>query len=179
MALVKCKECGSQVSTKAGACPGCGAKVKQSGGCGILLAVVFAIFALATCFSSMHLPNNQTAATALVAPSESELSAAEREQIRIEAQSRAAAALETETIIKAERAVRSRMKDPTSAVFKDVRYGKSDATGAVAYGYVNSKNSFGGFQGFQRFISNGTTTLLEEENNRLRQAWAQLEAAKP
>lgn len=29
MALVKCKECGNQVSTKAEVCPGCGAKVRR------------------------------------------------------------------------------------------------------------------------------------------------------
>lgn len=33
MALVKCKECGAQVSTKAAACPSCGAKRKGGGGC--------------------------------------------------------------------------------------------------------------------------------------------------
>lgn len=34
MALKKCKECGNQVSTKADACPNCGARLKgKSGGC--------------------------------------------------------------------------------------------------------------------------------------------------
>lgn len=33
MSLVKCKECGHQVSTKADNCPSCGAKVKSSAGC--------------------------------------------------------------------------------------------------------------------------------------------------
>lgn len=30
MAIVKCKECGSQVSSKASACPGCGAPVTSA-----------------------------------------------------------------------------------------------------------------------------------------------------
>lgn len=31
MALIKCKECGNEISTKAEACPKCGAKIKSSG----------------------------------------------------------------------------------------------------------------------------------------------------
>jgi hypothetical protein len=33
MAIIKCKECGGQVSTKADACPACGAKQKKPVGC--------------------------------------------------------------------------------------------------------------------------------------------------
>jgi hypothetical protein len=47
MALKKCKECGNQVSTKAGSCPNCGAvlKAKTSGwdGCLALLVVGFIV----------------------------------------------------------------------------------------------------------------------------------------
>ena len=41
MALVKCKECGSQVSTKAACCPTCGAKIKKKVG---ILGWLFALF---------------------------------------------------------------------------------------------------------------------------------------
>lgn len=81
---------------------------------------------------------------------------------------------EVEMIVKAKKAVLARLKDPDSAQFKDVRYGDSEATGPVAYGFVNSKNSFGGYTGFQRFISNGRTVLLDEEDNRLGEAWSYL-----
>lgn len=45
MAMAKCKECGEQVSSKADACPHCGAPVKRGSGnnqygCGTLIAVV-------------------------------------------------------------------------------------------------------------------------------------------
>lgn len=33
MALIKCKECGNDVSTKADSCPKCGAKLKVASGC--------------------------------------------------------------------------------------------------------------------------------------------------
>ena len=41
MALIKCKECGKEVSTKAKSCPNCGAKVKKNIGC---LQSLFFIF---------------------------------------------------------------------------------------------------------------------------------------
>lgn len=48
MALTKCKECGNKVSTKAKACPDCGAPIKKKVGCGgIIFAGLFALI----CFS--------------------------------------------------------------------------------------------------------------------------------
>jgi len=44
MALVKCKECGSKVSTKAAACPQYGAKISKGIGCGDLIVVVCMVF---------------------------------------------------------------------------------------------------------------------------------------
>lgn len=44
MAIVKCKECGGELSTKADACPKCGAKRKQPSGC--LKIILFLVLAL-------------------------------------------------------------------------------------------------------------------------------------
>ncbi len=52
MALIKCKECGSEVSSKADACPKCGVKIKKSMGCGSLIAVVFLSFIVIGLISS-------------------------------------------------------------------------------------------------------------------------------
>lgn len=41
MAIVKCKECGGEMSTKADACPNCGAKLKRPSGCFQMILVVF------------------------------------------------------------------------------------------------------------------------------------------
>ena len=43
MAMTKCRECGAEVSTKAEACPSCGAKLKSRSGCGTLVAAAFLI----------------------------------------------------------------------------------------------------------------------------------------
>lgn len=39
MAVIQCKECGYQVSTKADACPGCGAKQRKPAGCLTLMLI--------------------------------------------------------------------------------------------------------------------------------------------
>ncbi len=40
MALIKCKECGTEVSSKAENCPKCGAKVANKTGCGTVLGIM-------------------------------------------------------------------------------------------------------------------------------------------
>ena len=51
MALVKCKECGSQVSSKAKACPSCGAKPQKTVGTfGGLVVIGIAIFIFSKMF---------------------------------------------------------------------------------------------------------------------------------
>ena len=44
MALIKCKECGSEVSSKADACPKCGVKIKKKTGCGTMLVALLLAF---------------------------------------------------------------------------------------------------------------------------------------
>lgn len=52
MALIKCKECGAQVSNKAKACPSCGAKVPKSVGVIGWLFVIFIVLPIAWQFGT-------------------------------------------------------------------------------------------------------------------------------
>jgi hypothetical protein len=67
-----------------------------------------------------------------------------------------------------EAAVRAQLRDPQSAVFRDLsatndrKIGTSPA-GLVVCGYVNAKNSFGGFIGEKPFINFYGTKLVEIE----------------
>lgn len=57
MAIAKCKECGGEMSTKAGACPKCGAKLKRPLGCIQLILVMFlgfVVLALVAPFVGKH-----------------------------------------------------------------------------------------------------------------------------
>jgi hypothetical protein len=54
MALIKCKECGAEVSSKAETCPKCGARVAEKPmGCGTLIGVAFLGVIIILIFSSI------------------------------------------------------------------------------------------------------------------------------
>jgi hypothetical protein len=62
MALIKCKECGNEVSDTAKACPHCGANVpKSSGYVAIIVIVIAGFFLLVTCSDK----SKNTSSTAL------------------------------------------------------------------------------------------------------------------
>ncbi len=57
-------------------------------------------------------------------------------------------------IVKSHGAIKSRLRDPGSADFRNSRF-YSGGPVPVVCGEVNSKNGFGGYTGFQRFIASG------------------------
>jgi len=67
MALVKCKECGAQISSTASTCPQCGKK-KPSAGCGLLLLILIAIIVvpLGIMYSNSILAQNKSVSTSTV-----------------------------------------------------------------------------------------------------------------
>jgi len=67
-------------------------------------------------------------------------------------------------IAKGKDAVRARLKDSNSAEFKDVYFFRGVDNFPMTCGQVNSKNSFGGFVGFQRFVSGGSAALTFLQN---------------
>ena len=60
MALKKCKECGHDVSTKADACPNCGAVKKTTSGCTGCIAILFMIFFVPWCVGSLSDSDSST-----------------------------------------------------------------------------------------------------------------------
>ena len=63
MALIKCKECGTEVSSKAENCPKCGAKVAKKMGCGTLIGVVFLGLVIIIAISTPGTGNNSSSQT--------------------------------------------------------------------------------------------------------------------
>jgi hypothetical protein len=72
-------------------------------------------------------------------------------------------------------AIRAKLKDPDSAQFKNVTF--FDGSGKpITCGEVNSKNGFGGYGGFERFIAAGDViTVMESEmaKGEMDKTWAQ------
>lgn len=92
-----------------------------------------------------------------------------------ERQSKIDEVLENKAILNYEYEIRMLLKDPSSAKFSNIVHSSSSGV-PVTCGRVNSKNSFGAYQGSQRFISNGLqVNVLEEqmERNAMNELWAQ------
>lgn len=71
--------------------------------------------------------------------------------------------------------LKQQFKDPDSVKFKQVKYIDASELGEVIYGYVNAKNSFGAYRGFERFISNGKTTFLERKDENFTEIWEKIQ----
>jgi hypothetical protein len=59
----------------------------------------------------------------------------------------------------AEQMIRNQLKDPSSAQFKDV----SCINAVWCTGYVNAKNSFGGYVGFKKFSVTNTSGVVIDD----------------
>lgn len=79
---------------------------------------------------------------------------------------------------RAQESVRGHLKDPGSAQFRGERVVRTAGMPPVVCGQVNSKNSFGGYGGYQSFISAGTDqlTYMQEsaELENFEELWAKL-----
>ena len=80
MALIKCHECGTEVSMEAKTCPKCGAKVKQPMGGGMIMAIAIGTFLGA--FALLG-DGGKTTEDTPYAPSASDAAAACRTAIKI------------------------------------------------------------------------------------------------
>lgn len=82
-------------------------------------------------------------------------------------------------IARGQHMVKQMLKDGGSAKFRNLRFVVGKVKGGevpMTCGEVNSKNSLGGYKGFQRFMSGGTleTTFLEEQVSDFQVVWNQL-----
>jgi len=76
-------------------------------------------------------------------------------------------------IEKGKEAVRNKLKDANSATFRNVYFHRGADNIPMTCGEVNSKNSFGGFTGYQSFVSAGkdNLTFLQEQVEDFNTIW--------
>lgn len=129
MALIKCKECGTDVSTDAKNCPKCGAPLKKRRGCLPILGLGFlglvALSAIGRLIGGPSTPSTPAQNTQ--------------------------ADEDYATKALGEQAIRSMLKDPDSGVFTESDGHTRDGM-HVACGYVNAKNSFGAMAGASAWL---------------------------
>ncbi len=169
MALIKCSECKNKISKKAKLCPNCGAPAKKK--TSLFTWMIAGLFGLAmygasSSYSYDSAPIDQIKQT--------QLSKKDKQEIQIKAERLAYESRKRDTIYQAKKAVSKLMKDPDSTKFKNVFFNETKKGGAVACGNFMSKNSFGAYTGFQRFISNGVTTFFEDKDINIADTWVKV-----
>ncbi len=132
MAMTKCKECGTEISTKAAACPKCGAVMpKKTSGCAMIVGACFAIF--------------------IVAPMVM-VSVGSKKPLSPEAQKQQEAEqLATDACEAAKKAITGALKAPSTAEFPGCFLGRDqieirsnpEKTIYMVRSWVDSQNSFG------------------------------------
>ncbi|MDO9007464.1 MAG: hypothetical protein Q7U80_04515 [Thiobacillus sp.] len=130
---------------------------------GILLVVLVVLAWGGAKFTQQQGPTQTAAAAPQVEP-DKPLSAAEKKAQQEKW-------FGAETIVAAKRAIRASLKDPDSAQFKGVYANYTEEFSVAACGQVNSRNSFGGYTGFKRFVSSGKSVIVEGRDN-IADAWA-------
>lgn len=123
MAMIKCKECGKEISNKAEACPSCGAKPYKPSGCLVVFLAVVLIGIFGSIASSCNPPPPPPAKTP--------------EQIAAEQKASAARA----KVIMSMQVVKDAMREPESIVWESVRANGDASLICVAY---RARNGFGG-----------------------------------
>lgn len=150
--LITCEACKTEMSKAAKVCPSCGHPNKKANHLsgGKVLFAFAALFGVIWFFSGSGGSSSSPQANAEV------------RQIAL--------------VRMGKEAVQAKLKDAESAEFKDVIFVEKANELAVACGQVNSKNSFGAYAGFQRFVSTGSpeNTYLESEVTDFAELWNKL-----
>ena len=138
MALVKCHECGSDVSTEASSCPKCGAKVKKptSGAAKLLLGVVVLGVFVAGIGGGGNSPDTPPETPEQKAQKEAEAA-------------RYAVAAATSKLL------RDSMRDPDSLQFESLRVNDDSSVICAEY---RARNGFGGVNREFMVVADGKTS---------------------
>lgn len=157
--LGKCHACEGTVSKKAKTCPHCGQKKpfkSKSGGVGTWILIIFAGFVTISILNDVNPSGSVSSSSASAGSNYSDTSKQQN------------------WILVSQDGVRNHLKDPGSAKFKDSFFTIWKDTPVVC-GYVNSKNSMGGYSGFQRFVASGDSiAYLEEEVADFSNVWREM-----
>lgn len=144
MAMMKCKECGGDVSTKAAACPKCGAKTPRKTSLGTkLVAGLLGIGVLGAVIG-----NSSKTPPAPRPPEDPKAVAARQAE-----DARMSLAIEVG------KAVKAQLRDPDSLKFRALGVNE-DAT--VACGQYQAKNGFGGMNQQAVIVVNGKAVAFSE-----------------
>lgn len=172
MALIKCPDCGKEFSDLAAACPNCGrpsrpaaapaapapAANKPKLGCASIGCLTIIVLAIIGSLASHGTPSaEEQAATKAQLAKQNEKSDAAATQASSESHDFALKYNVQET-------VKSVLKDPESADFRDVTV-VHKGTWTTVCGEVNAKNGFGGYTGYTEFVGSIEGVMIRSDEN--------------
>lgn len=173
MALVKCRECGGQVSTKAKSCPSCGVTAKRSmsmlrfiGYTLLAFAVIAGLARFVDRYESSLTPERRAARDQRRAASEAE------DAVKRAGQLEKSCSSDVPAYVMAQSFVEDRLKSPSTAKFPSIAANGvqtqylGDCTHKVV-GYVDAQNGFGAML--------RTRYYVKLKNNPVNDSWSLLE----
>lgn len=134
MALIKCHECSTEVSTEAKTCPKCGAKVKKPAGLTAWLLGGIVIIVVSIISASIPDQEQMAAVAAAEAAKTPEQRAAEKAQKEADTARYAIAAATSKLL-------RETMRDPDSLKYETLRVSEDSSVVCAEY---SARNGFGG-----------------------------------
>lgn len=167
MALIKCKECGGEVSSKAKTCPKCGASVGRRGiGCGTLVGyavLLLIVIPMVIGLIIAAIDDSEPEPAPAPAPAKQQLTpeeAAEKEK-KDKAVQLAAAGAAT---------LKKTMRDPDSFELESALV--IEESGAVCYTY-RARNGFGGMNRDNAVLADGGKKFLTSDSEGFVDLWNQ------
>lgn len=177
--MKRCPKCAEKIQNQARICRYCGSEQPQNeGGKGTLLLVIGGILLVGTLAKSLNGGAEETypekspataSASAVTTSRTAKASVSNRTNTPYSDFNRQHAWIE-----RGKEQIRTRLKDPASAQFRNVHFYSGGGV-PVTCGEVNSRNSFGGYTGFERFIAAGSQLAVVESDmttpSELDQVW--------
>lgn len=161
-------QCAEKIQERAKVCRFCGGQQPEvQGGTGTLLLVIGGVFLLAAIGTSISGGDGGKSATP--APPSAATSAAQSPSTAASTPSKGENSTYADVgrqyawIERGKDQIKTRLKDPDSASFREVHFYSGGGV-PVTCGEVNSKNSFGGYTGFERFIAAGSQLAVVESD---------------
>lgn len=153
--LIRCKDCGNQISKNAASCPQCGAKNKQTSVITWLALIFIGIPFLWAIFSGASNPDNAASTESIENNEPSQYETMETFDVPQDEFDNYIGG----QVAAVEMLVRKQMKDPESAQFQNWHYVKAAPDlPATICAEVSGKNSFNGYTGYRKFLVKMDTT---------------------